>query len=89
MDERVPGPAPLPSFHGPGCRCNQFARPDCPARATPEGRRRDQQRLLKRAEMRVIEADEAIQAALREKTAAVTALNDLKRQSDSAGESHG
>lgn len=86
MDDRIPGPAPLPTFHGKGCRCNQFPRDDCPAAATPEGRRRDRLRTMNRARLRVIEADAAIQAAMREKAAAVDALNDLERQPSSASE---
>lgn len=77
-EEHVPGPAPLPTFHGKGCICNMHSRHECPAAATPEGQRRERLRLLNRARARVIQADAAIQAALGEKAAAVAALNNLE-----------
>lgn len=73
------GPSPLPTFHGEGCICNHYSRTDCPAAATPEGQRREQQRIMNRARLRVVEANEALQEALREQSAAVIALDRLER----------
>ena len=45
------GPKPLPTFHGKGCICNQYSRPDCPAAQTAEGRARDERRKAARADL--------------------------------------
>ena len=55
--DRSLGPAPLPTFHGKGCICNQYPRKDCPALQTPEGQERERARELNSARCRLREAE--------------------------------
>lgn len=51
------GPAPLPTWHGEGCTCNQYPRKDCPALQTPEGQAKEKARELNSARCRLREAE--------------------------------
>ena len=77
-ENRVPGPAPLPTWHGKGCRCNQFPRVDCPAAQTKEGKARTRQRELNGARMRLRSAEHALLDAREEMIAARAALDALE-----------
>ena len=72
--EGVPGPAPLPTWHGTGCRCGQSPRDDCPAAQTPEGKALTRYRALNGARCRLREAEHRLQEAMKDRDAALSIL---------------
>ena len=74
------GPAPLPTWHGKGCTCNQFPCAECPAADTEEGKRRTALRQLNGARIRVRNAEHALQNATAELSAARAALTVMESE---------
>ena len=77
-NQRVRGPAPLLTWHGTGCRCDQSPRDDCPAAQTPEGKALTRYRALNGARCRLREAERRLQEAVKDRDAALALLLSIE-----------